>query len=113
MDTMLSAREAAKAAALAAYPIYGATVPTGQYGITTTGEVAPVLSTLRDGTDLMAVWTEFSEVLGIWNKRPAQAHGSTEFPHGQRRRSGAAEHHARAVRASHRDWCSASRWYTR
>ncbi|MCV7222951.1 hypothetical protein [Mycolicibacterium elephantis] len=61
-------RDNAKAAALAAWPIYGATVPTGQYGITTTGEVAPVLSTLRDGTDLAAVWTEFSEVLDIWNK---------------------------------------------
>src|SRR6478736_4367866 len=44
------------------------TAPNGQYGITTTGEIAPLLSTLRDGTDLMAVWTEFSEVLDLWNR---------------------------------------------
>ncbi|MCT7656833.1 hypothetical protein [Mycobacterium deserti] len=44
------------------------TAPNGQYGIVTTGEIAPVLSTLRDGTDLMAVWTEFSEVLDFWNR---------------------------------------------
>lgn len=29
---------------------------------------APVLSMLRDGTDLTAVWSEFSELLDYWNK---------------------------------------------
>lgn len=67
-ETATATRQAAKAAALAAWPIYGATAPTGQYGITTAAEIGPILRTLRDGTDLMAVWAEFSELLDFWNK---------------------------------------------
>ncbi|WP_258043808.1 hypothetical protein [Mycobacterium kansasii] len=64
--TTTTAREAAKAAALAAYPIYGATAPTGPaHGIHTSADV--LVDRTADGTDLNAMWDEFRDVLAIWN----------------------------------------------
>ncbi|WP_373140311.1 hypothetical protein [Mycobacterium marinum] len=52
-----------RAAALAAYPIFGGTRP--QYGINLEGDV--LVNRLNDGTDLNAVWQMLSDLLNIWN----------------------------------------------
>jgi hypothetical protein len=54
-------------AALSALPIFGGTAPTSdaQYGIVTTGEL--LINQLADGADLNGVWTEFRDLLAIWN----------------------------------------------
>jgi hypothetical protein len=61
MTTTLTARERA----LAAWPIWGATAPTGDHGIRTSGDV--LVNQTADGTDLNAVWDEFRTVLAFWN----------------------------------------------
>jgi hypothetical protein len=61
-----------KQRALAAWPIWGGTAPQ-QQGIVTHSEIAPVapVTQLKDGTDLNAVWTEFSELLAMENNEQA------------------------------------------
>lgn len=55
--------------ARAAFPLFGGTAPNNaQYGIVGAAEVGPLLKTLVDGTDLAAVWREFSDLLDLWNK---------------------------------------------
>jgi hypothetical protein len=46
-------------------PLFGGTQPNVQYGINTAGDV--LVNQLADGTDLNAVWEEFSELLAIYN----------------------------------------------
>ena len=53
-------------AALAAGPIFGGTAPTVQYGINVVGDV--LVNQTADGADLNAVWTEFRDLLALWNK---------------------------------------------
>lgn len=57
----------AQAAALATFPLFGGTAP-AQYGIVGAAEVGPLLKSLGDGTDLASVWTEFIDLLDLWNK---------------------------------------------
>jgi len=68
MNTLTDARLGAREAALAAWPIFGATTPTGPVagnGITTAGDV--LVNQTADGVDLNAVWDEFRDLLGTWN----------------------------------------------
>lgn len=59
-------RNDAKAAALAAWPIYGAAAPTGgPYGIYTSGDV--LVDRTRDGVNLDDLWTELRGVFEIVN----------------------------------------------
>ncbi|OJZ65815.1 hypothetical protein BRW65_27755 [Mycobacterium paraffinicum] len=46
-------------------PIFGGTQPTHQYGINVAGDV--LVNQLADGSDLNAVYTEYANVLNIWN----------------------------------------------
>jgi hypothetical protein len=65
MNTMTGTLDA-KAKALAAWPVFGGTAPTGGGGIKTSGDV--LVDRTADGTDLNSVWDEFHAVLDIWNK---------------------------------------------
>jgi len=59
---------AKRAAALAAWPLFGGTSPTapvGGGGIATSGDV--LVNQTADGVDLNAVWDEFREILDAWN----------------------------------------------
>lgn len=53
------------AAAKASLPIFGGTAPNTQYGTNTGGDV--LVNQTADGVDLNAVWTEFRDLLTIWN----------------------------------------------
>jgi len=46
-------------------PLFGGTQPTHQYGINVAGDV--LVNQLADGSDLNAVYTEFADLLNIWN----------------------------------------------
>lgn len=46
-------------------PIFGGTQPTHPYGINVHGDV--LVNQLADGSDLNAVYTEFADVLNVWN----------------------------------------------
>lgn len=54
------------AEALSALPIFGGTAPNAQYGINVVGDV--LVNQTADGVDLNAVWTEFRDLLGLWNR---------------------------------------------
>jgi hypothetical protein len=53
-------------AALAVGPIFGGTAPNAQYGINVVGDV--LVNQTADGVDLNAVWTQFRDLLALWNK---------------------------------------------
>ncbi|MDO2360993.1 hypothetical protein [Mycobacterium avium] len=46
-------------------PIFGGTQPTHPYGINVKGDV--LVNQLADGSDLNAIYTEFADVLNVWN----------------------------------------------
>jgi hypothetical protein len=62
----MTAATAELATALAAFPIYGGTAPSAQYGINVVGDV--LVNRTADGVDLNAVWTEFRDLLDLWNR---------------------------------------------
>lgn len=47
-------------------PLFGGTQPTHQYGINVAGDV--LVNQLADGSDLNAVYTEFADLLNVWNR---------------------------------------------
>ena len=65
----MNTTKTALVAAMAAFPIFGGTAPTG---ISTTGDIVPrsgvLVSRLSDGTDLNQIWTELLDVFDVWNK---------------------------------------------
>ena len=46
-------------------PLFGGTQPTHQYGINVAGDV--LVNQLADGSDLNAIYTEYANLLNVWN----------------------------------------------
>jgi len=62
---MISLMSHKLASAVASMPFFGGTAPNTQYGTNTSGDV--LVNQTADGVDLNAVWTEFRDLLSIWN----------------------------------------------
>ena len=67
----------AKAMALAAWPVFGGTAPTGPYGIANSGDL---VGRTIDGVDFHDVWDEFLALISEWNSHRKSITDLLSFP---------------------------------